>query len=55
MAQCSYCKHTVSPSAKACPSCGQPDPADDPWGCASVFGAMFFFIFLFGFLKSCVS
>lgn len=26
MASCSNCRHTVSPQARFCPSCGHPDP-----------------------------
>ena len=34
MAKCSYCGRNVSPEARRCPGCGQPDPVDEgvDWG-----------------------
>ena len=34
MASCHYCGRNVSPNARRCPGCGEPDPVDEgmDWG-----------------------
>lgn len=38
MASCSYCGRSISPNAKTCPGCGEPDPAPNPlaYGCVII-------------------
>lgn len=31
MAECSYCNSMVSPNARFCPKCGEPDPYNPPY------------------------
>lgn len=41
MASCHYCGRNVSPNARRCPRCGEPDPADEGVDWGQIFGYLF--------------
>lgn len=48
--KCRYCKTHVSPRAKACPHCGEPNPGGAGVGTAATILRMFFILMVFGML-----